>query len=98
MLDLTRKANKAGGGRYGNGFHSHRFGFNKNAFNAYPLHSSTPLSMTMGANTQEQIMTPTGNPSVDRQGNPRMRNVAGDIIPDSIEIGETTKGPAWDGK
>jgi hypothetical protein len=95
FMTLTRKANKGGGGRYGNGFHSPRFGYQHNSFDAFPHVSSTPVSMTMGAKQEVPILKPNGQPRMDRQGNIKTQVRDGKIIPGSVKIGETTWGEGY---
>jgi len=95
LLNLSRKANKAGGGRYGNGFHSPRFGYNHNAFDLYPHVSSTPVEMTMGARRMVPEMNAKGQAKVDRQGQPKMKSERGLILPESVKIGETKWGKGY---
>jgi hypothetical protein len=95
LLNLSRKANKGGGGRYGNGFHSPRFGYNHNAFDLYPHVSSTPLEMDMGARKMVPELRANGQPKVDRQGNPKMRSERGLILPKSVKIGDTQWGDGY---
>ena len=95
LLNLTRKANKAGGGRYGNGFHSPRFGYNHNAFDLYPLVSSTPVEMNMGAKVQQPKMNKAGKQVKNRAGEPQTVTVDGKIIPSSVKVGETQWGDGY---
>ena len=97
LLTLSRKANKAGGGRYGNGFHSPRFGYKHNSFDAFPHVSSTPVEMTMGAKQQVPMMRPDGvTPQKDRAGNVKTRIIDGKVLPKSVKIGKTTWGQGYD--
>jgi hypothetical protein len=95
LLNLSRKANKAGGGRYGNGFHSPRFGYNHNAFDLYPHVSSTPVEMSMGARRNVPELNAKGEPKNDRQGNAKMKSERGLILPESVKIGETNWGKGY---
>ena len=95
LLNLTRKANKAGGGRYGNGFHSPRFGYNHNAFDLYPLVSSTPVEMNMGAKVQQPKLNKAGKQVKNRAGEPQTVTVDGKIIPSSVKVGETQWGDGY---
>ena len=95
LMTLTRKANKAGGGRYGNGFHSPRFGYKHNSFDVFPHVSSTPLEMTMGAKQNTPLLRKDGSPQMDRQGNAKTKVVDGKILPGSVKIGKTNWGKGY---
>ena len=95
LMNISRKANKAGGGRYGNGFHSPRFGYNHNAFDLYPHVSSTPVEMTMGARKMVEERKANGEVKTDRQGNPKTKSEMGKIIPQSVKVGKTNWGKGY---
>ena len=98
LMTLTRKANNAGGGRYGNGFHSPRFGFTQRSFDAYPEIAKADVEMTMGAPSFEPIMNErTGQPRMRRNGEVQQRKVPGNVIPESVKVDNIQKGSAWNG-
>jgi hypothetical protein len=95
LLNLSRKANKAGGGRYGNGFHSPRFGYNHNAFDLYPEVFSSEVEMDMGAKQEVPVTTAKGKPAKKRDGSLKTKVVDGKIIPNSVKVGKTNWGTGY---
>jgi hypothetical protein len=89
LMKLTRKANKAGGGRYGNGFHSPRFGYNYNSFDLYPHVSSTKVDMDMGSKVEVPEYTKNGKPAKKRDGTTKTKVRDGKIIESSVKVGDT---------